>query len=340
LNRALAACSSATARDIAEELVSSGICVEGLDSVGYNSLMKCNARAGRLDRCFQLRAEMLAKGTELSEVTYGILLDACVGAEKLDHARKIFDDLCGSGFQLNVVHCTTFIKALVGAGQVDEASRVLQGMACSKRAKPDLITYSTIVKAHAEKGNVSSALQVLEDMIQAGVNPDEIIFNSVLSACSIFPMKSTHLLSTFETLVTKGMRPTTTTLSIFLKGLILADAYELSLQVLDEATAKFGIAVEIRLYMQLARACIKARSGKALLKTFNSMLTAAKARGLKIESSDVSILLRNCALGGQLQIAADLQRVAQASGITIEPQAEKLLKSVAARRGRFEKKLA
>mmetsp|Transcript_60078 Transcript_60078/g.95380 ORF Transcript_60078/g.95380 Transcript_60078/m.95380 type:complete len:659 (+) Transcript_60078:143-2119(+) len=341
LNRALAACgASEGALDLAEELVSSGICSDGLDSVGYNSLMKCNARVGRFERCFQLRAEMLAKGIELSEITYGILLDACVGAKELDHARKVFDDLCGSGLQLNVVHCTSFIKALAGAGEFDEASRVLQEMSRSTGVKPDLIAYSTIVKAHAEKGNVSSALRMLEDMLQAGVKPDEIIFNSVLSACTVFPLKSTDVLRTFEALVRNGMKPTTTTISITLKALMLTDAYELALKLLGEAPEKFRIVLEPRLYMQLARACIKARKGTGLLKTFNAMLLAAKARGQTVDSPDVSSLVRNCALGGELQIACELQLAAQDAGIALEPHAEKLLKSVTAKRAKCVRKLA
>jgi pentatricopeptide repeat protein len=341
LNRALAACGGSVASlDLAEELVSSGICAEGLDSVGYNSLMKCNARAGRFERCFQLRAEMLAKGIELSEITYGILLDACVVAKELDHARIVFDDLCGSGLQLNVVHCTTFIKALAGAGQLDEASRVLQEMSRSTGVKPDLIAYSTIVKAHAEKGNVSSALRMLEEMLQAGVNPDEIVFNSVLSACTVFPLKCADVLRTFEALVRNGMKPTTTTISITLKALMLTDAYDLALKLLDEAPEKFRIVLEPRLYMQLARACIKARKGTGLLKTFNAMLLAAKARGQTVDSPDVSSLVRNCALGGELQIACELQLAAQKAGIILEPHAEKLLKSATARRAKCERKSA
>merc|ERR1719478_1701387 len=145
--------------------------------------MKYNARAGRLPRCFELREEMSAKGLEASEITFGILLDACVGAKELDYARKVFDDLCSSGLRLNVVHCTTFIKGLIGANKLDEAAGVLQEMARSPGVKPDLITYSTIVKAYADSGNVTSAMNVLEMMLAENVRPDEIIFNSVLSAC-------------------------------------------------------------------------------------------------------------------------------------------------------------
>merc|ERR1719478_1580927 len=192
--------------------------------------MKYNARAGRLPRCFELREEMFAKGLEPSEVTFGILLDACVGARELDYARKVFDDLCSSGLQLNVVHCTTFIKGLVGAGKLDEAAGVLREMAHSSGVKPDLITYSTIVKAYADIGDVASALKMLAQMLEEGVRPDEIIYNSVLTGCCVFPLKPAHVMRTFETLISLGLKPTTTTLSILLKALAHTQSWPASLQ--------------------------------------------------------------------------------------------------------------
>merc|ERR1719424_2008440 len=111
--------------------------------------MKYNARSGDFARCFALHSEMLAKGLEASEVTYGILLDACVAAREFECAKKVFDDLCSSGLQLNVVHCTTFIKSLLSANKLDEAAAVLREMSSSSGVKPDLITYSTVVKAYS-----------------------------------------------------------------------------------------------------------------------------------------------------------------------------------------------
>merc|ERR1719198_897928 len=201
-----------------------------MDAVGYNTLMKLNARAGRLSRCFELRTDMCSKGLEASAVTFGILLDACVGAEDLDRARGVFDDLCSSGLQLNVVHCTTFIKCLVGARRLDEAVAVLREMASSNGVKPDLIAYSTVVRAYAESGDAPCALKLLEQMIEQDVKPDEIIFNNVLTACSTFPRRSDNVMQIFETLIGHDMRPTTTTLSILIKALMNTDAWSRSLQ--------------------------------------------------------------------------------------------------------------
>jgi pentatricopeptide repeat protein len=327
LNRSLAACGNVpSALYVAEELVMSRICTEEMDGVGYNSLMKCNARSGRFARCLELRTEMLAKGLELSEITYGILLDASVNAKELACARTIFNDLCSSSLCLNVVHCTTFIKGLICAGQLDEAAGVLHEMNCSSAVKPDLIAYSTLVKAYAEVGNVPSSLKILEQMLQQNVRPDEIIFNSALGACCSFPMKSNNVMHTFDTLADYGMKPTTTTFSILLKSLALTDAHVLALQVLCDAPAKFGIAPEMRLYTQLIRACVKSRDCRMGVKVFDAMLKASRDSGKKVETADVNRLIRSCGLEGAPNLAFEIQQLAQNAGIVVEAHTDKVLK--------------
>merc|ERR1719326_305046 len=334
-NRALASCShSEHALELAESLAVAGICAEGLDAVGYNTLMKYNARAGQLSRCFELRAEMLEKGLEASEVTFGILLDVCVGAQELDFARKVFDDLCASGLQLNVVHCTTFIKGLVGAGKLDEAAGVLQEMVHSAGVKPDLITYSTIVKAYADAGDVASALKMLSKMLEEGVRPDEIIYNSVLTGCCVFPVKSAHVMRTFETLIGLGLKPTTTTLSILLKALAHTQSWPASLQVLKDAPKNFRLQPEMRLYAQLARACVKARSFDVVPQVFNAMVDAAACRREKVDPAVAGRVLRSCLLGGATDMAAELREAARQAGIAVDPTVEKMLKTALLKKAR------
>jgi pentatricopeptide repeat protein len=335
LNRALASCGSGpVALDLADSLLLSGICVEGLDAVGYNTLMKCNARAGRFARCFELRAEMLEKGLELSEITYGILLDASIRAKELDCAREVFSELCNSGLRLNVVHCTTFMKGLIGAGRLDEAANVLDEMIQSPGVKPDLITYSTVVKAYAEAGNLPSALKLLTQMIEQGVKPDEIVFNGVLGACCTLPTRSSDIMETFGILVGHGMKPTTTTFSILLKSLALTSSHALAFRVLQDFPAKFHIVPELRLHTQLIRACLKARDGQTAIKVFKAMLKLSKERGEAVDPADVSRLIRNCVLEGATDLAVELQQAAVGAGIVLERYTETFLKTALMKRNR------
>jgi len=333
LNRALAACScSDSVLDLAEVLASADLCGEGLDGVGYNTLMKYNARAGRITRCFHLRTEMLAKGIEASDVTFGILLDACVAAKELDRAREVFDDLCSSGLKLNVVHCTTFIKVLVGAQRLDEAAGVLREMVRSPSVKPDVITFTTLVKGYAENGGVSAALDILDLMLEARVRPDEILFNSVLTACCTFPMKAIQVMRTFETLIGHGMKPTTTTLSILLKGLAHTEAWSESLQVLKDAPKQFGLEPEMRLFAQLAQTCVKARHIRTVLPVFDAMLETARCRGERLDSAIAGRFLRSCLLGGELAVATELRERIRRAGVAVDAQVEKMLNSALAKR--------
>lgn len=345
LNRSLAACSASdSVLDLADELAGAGVCTEGIDAVGYNTLMKYNARAGRISRCFQLRTEMSAHGIQASEVTFGILLDACVSAQELDRAREVFNDLCASGLQLNVVHCTSFMKVLVSARRLDEAAGVLREMVRSPGVKPDLITYSTLVKAYAEGGHVSSALKVLELMLSEGVKADEIIFNTVLSCCSTFPMKSSLVMYNFETLIRHGMKPTTTTLSILLKSLAHTDAWSMSLQVLQDSPRRFGLEPELRLYAQLVQACIKAHQAKAAPEVFEAMLKAARRHGQTVNSADIvgagrrqcnavtpadsiNRCLRSCMLANEHDVAAQFWRILQREEVPIDASMERMFRA-------------
>merc|ERR1719199_1676956 len=93
-------------------------------------------------------------------------------------------------------------------------------------AKPDLITYTTLVKAFADRGKVAAAMETLEKMVEQGVKPDEIIFNGVLGSCCGGPSEPTVTLHTFDVLVKKGLKPSTMTLSILLKALLLSGAWD------------------------------------------------------------------------------------------------------------------
>jgi len=315
-NRALAACgNSEAALDLAEVLMRSRICCEDMDAVGFNTLIKYNARAGNTSRCFELQGEMKTKGVEASEITFGLLLDACVAGKQLECAKRVFDELCASGLRLNVVHCTTFLKTLLSAGKLDEAAAVLKEMSVSAGVRPDLISYSTVVKAYADTGDVKSALRILQDMLEAGVRPDEIIFNSVLTGCSIFPIKSAAVMQTFEKLVELGMRPSTTTLSILLKCLAHTQDWSTSLQVLDTCPKRFRLEAETRLFIQLAQACIKDRASKEAKEVFEALLAAAARRHEQIDPAMVGRLLRACALSGDQQLAASIKDAACRAGI-------------------------
>merc|ERR1719379_2109868 len=177
-----------------------------MDIVGYNTLLKGHAKFGNISRCFEIYEVMQQLNLPSSEVTFGILLDVCIDAKAFDRARQVFESLRDSGLKLNVVHYTTFMKGLVNAGQLEEATHLLDEMHGSSNTKPDLVTYSTLVKAHADSGQVMEAIRVLERMASQGVTPDAIIFNIVLTGCTVKVMEPEQVFHVFKWLASHGLQ--------------------------------------------------------------------------------------------------------------------------------------
>jgi len=56
-------------------------------------------------------------------------------------------------------------------------------MKLRSETKPDLITYSTLIKGFCKERNIDSAFKILNEMKLNGIEADEVLFNSLLDGC-------------------------------------------------------------------------------------------------------------------------------------------------------------
>lgn len=335
-NRALAACVTEGALEVAESLLTGNVWSESLDTVGYNTIIKGYSRAGQVSKCFEVHSRMIADGQRPSEVTFGIMLDACISSRDLSSARRVFQDLRNSGLRMNAVHFTTFIKGLVAAGDFQEADTVLEDMLSSPDTEPDLITYSTLVKAYADRGQVESAVGILKRMLTRNVEPDEVIFNSLLNGCVCrsVPMSSPEVFAVFDQLIACGLKPSAATLSILLKSLVKGEAWEAALQLLRDVPARFKMETEPRLYAQLAQACITAGRGNRLQHVYKAFLASPASHNPQISESINGRLMKQCVRCARPEFASMLLDAALQVGSCIEPRVVDLVRDASQRKGR------
>lgn len=331
-NRALSACCSTGALDLAEVLLAFGLCPEGPDAVAYNTVIKGYSKIGKLARCFELYEELRAAGVPPSEMTFGILLDTCNGANELDRAREVFADLSRSGLKLNVVHYTTFMKGLLSAGHLDDASAVLNLMLKSPDTAPDLVTYSMLVKAHADRGNVAESMRTLEQMMRQGIEPDAVVLNIVLGGCCTRPMPPAKVHQVLNRLMVYGLQPSTVTLSILVKAFVKSQAFVEALDLLVEAPNHLGVDLpEARLFTQLAQACARAGRGSTALKVYASMVqvTACRRGAFAVAEVSSARMSQICSSAGQASSAQGLHRAVIQALRSSEPAASSMLLAAA-----------
>merc|ERR1719491_67395 len=189
-----------------------------VDVVSYNTVIKGFAQAGMLSRCFDCLHELREHNLEPDDVTFGTLLDMCIADNDMSAAKRVVDLLVRGDRPVDAVMCTLFIKALVRAQRLPKAMELYEEM--KKRtcegAKPDIVTYSVLIKAFVDTHDLERALLVVEDMAAAGHSPDDIILTHLLEGCRYV---GNHALGKrlFTDMMNAGVKPSDFTLISMVK---------------------------------------------------------------------------------------------------------------------------
>ena len=71
----------------------------------------------------------------------------------------------------------SFMQAMI-------ADAAAMGGAANGAVEPDVVTYSTLISAHAKAGNVPGAEAWLQALLERGLKPNHVTYSTVISACS------------------------------------------------------------------------------------------------------------------------------------------------------------
>ncbi|KAJ1809951.1 hypothetical protein LPJ75_004293 [Coemansia sp. RSA 2598] len=115
----------------------------------YNTLIRASMKNNQFSQVLQLIAHLRKHGVQPNVVTYGMLLDTLSKAGKLEQAKKMFHDIIEKGM-----------------------------------IKPDLYIFSTMIDACGRNGDIKHMFYLKDQMAAYDLYPEEIIYNSILSAMS------------------------------------------------------------------------------------------------------------------------------------------------------------
>ncbi|PWZ46201.1 Pentatricopeptide repeat-containing protein [Zea mays] len=107
-------------------------------------------------------------------------LRAAAGLAVLEQTCGIHAHAVVVGLDGNVCVGTALVDAYGKAGGVDDAARVFKGLGADR----NLITWNTVLSAHAQQGDVQAVIGLFNQMMELGFAPDGLTFLAVLTACS------------------------------------------------------------------------------------------------------------------------------------------------------------
>merc|ERR1719238_2622879 len=169
-------------------------------------------------------------------------------------------------------------------------------------AKPNVITYSTMLKGHCQNGDVQGGFKILEQIKKdPQLKPDEIMYNSLLDGCARSNLVDEGL-RLYEEMQAEGVRPSNFTLSILVKLVNRGRRLDKAFAIVADVTQRYNFKANVHVYTNLVQGCVVNQQLSRGMGVLEQML----AERIAPDSRTYSILVRASISKGLFTQAADL----------------------------------
>ncbi|KAL6055013.1 Chlororespiratory reduction 2 [Balamuthia mandrillaris] len=148
------------------------------DVVTWTAMIAGETQSGRGEEALQLFQEMEEVGLPANSFTFAAVLKACAMTGDMEMGKRVHAEMLHRG-PLSIVEANALISMYGKCGKMEEARAVFQGM-----KERDMVTWNSMIAEETQGGDGKKALQLFQEMQQAGVPADTFTFSIVLKACA------------------------------------------------------------------------------------------------------------------------------------------------------------
>ncbi|GAV79574.1 LOW QUALITY PROTEIN: PPR domain-containing protein/PPR_1 domain-containing protein/PPR_2 domain-containing protein/PPR_3 domain-containing protein/DYW_deaminase domain-containing protein, partial [Cephalotus follicularis] len=166
-----------------------GDAVKLFEGMPYKNVVSWTSMIGGLDQGYGLNLEykdalkvfcdMLKFGIFPNQSTFTSALNSCCRLEALDRGKEIHAAAVKLGLGTDVFVGNSLIVVYTECGNIIDAALVFKGI-----GEKNIVSWNSIIVGCGQHGFGIGALVFFNQMIRANVDPDEITFTGLLSACS------------------------------------------------------------------------------------------------------------------------------------------------------------
>lgn len=172
------------------------------DIASWNALIAGLAQGSRPNEALELFKRLGLEGLKPNEVTVLGALSACSQLGAIREGEKIWNYIKDDKLDVCVQVCNAVIDMYAKCGFVDKAFRVFNHM----NRRKSLVTWNTMIMALAMHGDGNRALELFEQMGEAGMCPDSVSYLAALCACNHSGLVD-HGLRLFTSMARCGVSP-------------------------------------------------------------------------------------------------------------------------------------
>ena len=151
------------------------------DIVSWNSMISGYTVNGYVDEALMLFSAMLQDCNVCApdSATLASILPACVQASAIQVGFWIHSYIIKSGMEVGAVLGSGLISMYANCGRVNIARNVF-----GRISDKNIVVWNAMMRCYGMHGHADEALEMFSGLVEAGLQPDGIVFLCLLSACS------------------------------------------------------------------------------------------------------------------------------------------------------------
>ncbi|KAJ4960814.1 hypothetical protein NE237_020724 [Protea cynaroides] len=146
--------------------------------VSWNTVVSGYAHNGQALEALRLFRRMQSEGIPPNEVTLLSVISACAQAGAIETGKWVHRYIERSGIKLDVYLSNCLIDMYSKGGSLQDARKVFDAM-----DKRTVVSWNSMIAGFATHGCGEDAVLLFENMDRAGVEPNDITYIAILSAC-------------------------------------------------------------------------------------------------------------------------------------------------------------
>ncbi|EOY01069.1 hypothetical protein QUC31_013965 [Theobroma cacao] len=149
------------------------------DMVLWTSMIGGYVQNGENENAMLLYGRMQIEGIVPNELTMASILKACSSLAALEQGKQIHACTIKHGFGLEVPIGSALSTMYAKCGNLEDGNLVFRRM-----PRRDVVSWNSMISGLAQNGHGNEALELFEEMLSEGTEPDYVTFVNILSACS------------------------------------------------------------------------------------------------------------------------------------------------------------
>ncbi|CAI0546379.1 unnamed protein product [Linum tenue] len=148
------------------------------DSIAWSGLIIGCTKAGVSSETFSLFRDMVSLGLEVDQYVVSAMLKVCSSVSSLGKGKQIHAFCIKAGHETEAVAATALVDMYSKCGEIEESIALFNGL-----SDRDVVCWTGIIVGCGQNGKANEALEIFQEMIKSGIEPNEVTFLGLLGAC-------------------------------------------------------------------------------------------------------------------------------------------------------------